>query len=50
MNKAIGESDFENKFKKLNADNQRYVIAVQQALLFAQATETTARKKMIKKG
>lgn len=30
--------DFNNKFNKLNKENKRYVIAIQQALLFAQSS------------
>ncbi len=32
------EKDFISKFNELTEENQRYVVAVQQALVFAQST------------
>lgn len=32
------EKDFISKFSELTEENQRYVVAVQQALIFAQST------------
>lgn len=32
--------DFMQKFSQLTGANQRYIIGIQQALVFAQATET----------
>lgn len=37
MDKVIGTKEFDNKFKELNVDNQRYIIAIRQALIFAQS-------------
>lgn len=37
--------DFTIKFDALNADNQKYIIAVQQALMFAQSTGQKVMKK-----
>ncbi len=34
--------DFNEKFMQLSEENKRYIIAIQQALLFAQKTETTS--------
>lgn len=36
--------DFIVKFNELNPDNQRYLIAVQQALAFAQSSSLEAEK------
>ena len=38
MEKNNSES-FDNKFDKLTPKNQRYIIAIQQALIFAQSQE-----------
>lgn len=38
MEKNNSES-FDNKFDKLTPENQRYIIAIQQALIFAQSQE-----------
>lgn len=42
-------SDFIAKFNKLDPDNQRYLIAVQQALAFAQSSSSDAKKSEKKK-
>lgn len=34
--------DFTRKFAQLTETNQRYIIGIQQALIFAQAAETAA--------
>ena len=34
--------DFTRKFSQLTKTNQRYIIGIQQALIFSQATETAA--------
>lgn len=39
MNRAMAEHEFDDKFSELSAENQRYIIAIQQALIFAQSTE-----------
>lgn len=36
--------DFIVKFNELNEDNQKYIIAIQQALTFAQTREKTAKE------
>ena len=47
-NKA--KRDFIIKFDKLNPDNQRYLIAVQQALAFAQISSLESEKTTKEKG
>lgn len=37
--------DFSTKFNELNSDNQRYIIAIQQALMFAQNNEQKSQNK-----
>lgn len=37
--------DFAVKFNELNSDNQRYIIAVQQALAYAQSSALEAKKR-----
>lgn len=36
--------DFAVKFNELNSDNQRYIIAIQQALAYAQVSALEAKK------
>lgn len=36
--------DFAVKFNDLNSDNQRYIIAIQQALAYAQSSALEAKK------
>ena len=36
--------DFMSKFNELNTDNQRYLIAIQQALAFAQSSSLETKK------
>ncbi len=36
--------DFAVKFNELNSDNQRYIIAIQQALAYAQSSALEAKK------
>lgn len=36
--------DFVAKFNELNSDNQRYIIAIQQALAYAQSSALEAKK------
>lgn len=33
------QESFDNKFDKLTPENQRYIVAIQQALIFAQSQE-----------
>lgn len=42
MDKVDETKEFDIKFNELNLDNQRYIIAIQQALIFAQSTEKAA--------
>lgn len=39
MDKGLEASDFKNKFGELNEDNKKYIMAIQQALIFAQSKE-----------
>lgn len=36
MDRAVTANEFTAKFNELNEPNQRYIIAIQQALLYAQ--------------
>lgn len=45
MNEDKATRDFLIKFSKLNDINQKYIIAIQQALLFAQMVEKGAKEK-----
>ncbi|MCM1187014.1 MAG: hypothetical protein NC251_06265 [Lachnoclostridium sp.] len=36
MDNAMAVKDFTSKFKKLNKQNQKYILAIEQAMLFAQ--------------
>lgn len=36
MENAMAVNDFTVKFKKLNKKNQKYILAIEQAMLFAQ--------------
>ena len=47
MDKTTVSNEFVDKFKQLNMENQRYIIAIQQALIFAQSSEErNANQKM----
>lgn len=39
MDNAVALHEFDTKFSKLSDQNQKYIIAIQQALLYAQETE-----------
>ncbi len=39
MENVLMASDFSMKFDKLSEQNQKYIMAIQQALLYAQAVE-----------
>lgn len=43
-NKMINE-EFAEKFNQLSAQNQTYIIAIQQALMFAQTNERATNEK-----
>lgn len=53
MDNVVTINDFNAKFSKLSEHNQKYIIAIQQALLYAQETEcaekTNEDKKCAKK-
>ncbi|MDL2294239.1 hypothetical protein LJC60_06365 [Ruminococcaceae bacterium OttesenSCG-928-D13] len=42
--------EFAIKFNKLSSDKQRYILAIQQALAFAQTSATEAEKRGAKTG
>lgn len=42
-------NDFILKFKKLNKENQKFIIAIQQAMYFAQTSESKLDEKSDKK-
>ncbi len=44
MENIVLSDDFTVKFGKLTKQNQKYIIAIQQALLYAQAVEREERK------
>lgn len=44
MNEVIEAKDFDVKFRELNSDNQKYIIAIQQALMFAQSNEKAVQE------
>lgn len=39
MDEVISANEFDSKFSELSQQNQKYIIAIQQALLYAQETE-----------
>lgn len=45
MDRAVTANEFTAKFKELNEPNQRYIIAIQQALLYAQKQEELEKQK-----
>lgn len=45
MRNVLLEENFNLKFCKLNKQNQRYILAIQQALLYAQEVEFEEKKK-----
>lgn len=47
MDKTTVSNEFVDKFKQLNMENQRYIIAIQQALIFAQSSEERNAKQKI---
>ena len=45
MSEVITTNDFVAKFNELNEPNQRYIIAIQQALLYSQEHEKLEKQK-----
>lgn len=43
MSEVNTDKEFDLKFSKLSQQNQKYIIAIQQALLYAQETEETKK-------
>ena len=41
MEKNTKTKEFDFKFSELNENNQNYILAIQQALMFAQTTESS---------
>lgn len=46
MENVVKSDDFTVKFGKLSEQNQKYILAIQQALLHAQAVEKEEKKQM----
>ena len=46
MENVVKSDDFTVKFGKLSEQNQTYILAIQQALLYAQAVEKEEKKQM----
>lgn len=44
MNKEIEKNEFLNKFNQLNEKNQRYIVAIEQALIYAQIEQKNDKK------
>lgn len=44
MNKEIEKNEFLNKFNQLNEKNQRYIVAIEQALIYAQTEQKNDKK------
>lgn len=42
---VVVANDFNAKFSRLSEQNQKYIIAIQQALLYAQETENTDKSR-----
>ena len=45
MNNVFRTDDFETKFNELNERNQKYIIAIQQALMYAQESEEMVKSR-----
>lgn len=43
MNNVVTLNEFDTKFSKLSQQNQKYIIAIQQALLYAQDSENAEK-------
>ena len=46
MDESMAVKDYSAKFVQLTEQNQKYVMAIQQALVYAQGAETEETKKM----
>jgi len=46
LENVVKSDDFTVKFGKLSEQNQKYILAIQQALLYAQAVEKEEKKQM----
>lgn len=44
MENVVEIKDFIDKFQKLSIENQKYIIAIQQALIFAQSGEEKRKR------
>lgn len=49
MDDAVQINDFAAKFSRLSEHNQKYIIAIQQALMYAQENEKKAEEKWCKR-
>ena len=49
MNKDKSVKDFTEKFGKLTESNKKYIVAIQQALLYAQDAERDVKEKQCEK-
>ena len=49
MSNKMTVEEFAEKFNQLSAQNQTYIIAIQQALMFAQANEKATNEKSCEK-
>lgn len=49
MNKEKSVKDFADKFGRLTESNQKYIVAIQQALLYAQDAEKDVKEKQCEK-
>lgn len=49
MDESMVVQDYSAKFGQLNEQNQKYVLAIQQALLYAQNAEKSEKTKKTKK-
>lgn len=45
MSDVVQSNDFVTQFTRLSEHNQKYIIAIQQALMYAQETEKEAQEK-----
>lgn len=45
MENTMAVTDFTMKFKKLNKQNQKYILAIEQAMLFAQDADEEEKVK-----
>lgn len=50
MSDAVQMNDFVVQFSRLSEHNQKYIIAIQQALMYAQESEKDTKKSGVKGG